>query len=458
MHVLPYRIRHRLPCAVAIIMLLLTLPGCASRGALYRRVELEWGRHHYDAADKAVEKAANAYRARDVILYYFDRAMALHLAGNYMESNTFLFKAEERIDTLYTKSISTGIGAMVTNDMLLPYEGEDFEKVQINILAALNYAYMGDLDEALVEARKVDLKLTAYNDRYATKSVYKEDGFARYLSGLLYEARGELNDAFIAYRKALEAYETSQQHYGTALPPFLPADLLRVTEALGLREEYNAYRRRFPRVQYETMQTLQNKGELIFISYNGLAPLKESYAVHAPVPGSKQRSLHLVRVAFPRFVARGSAIDHARLSVAMGDERFATRSYTVQDITAIAQKDLQDRIGRITGKALLRAAAKYGFARGIEEGTRRSTKNDTAGAVAGILANIAAVATERADTRSWRTLPGAFQLGRLSLPPGTATVSAVYYATSGGILAKKSFPNIRVEAGKKTFIGYRLLK
>ncbi len=437
---------------------LLETQGCAAPGKHYYQLEQQLARHNYQAADSIVEDNKAKYGARNAVLYDLDRAMTLHLAGRYAESNAFLFKAEARIDRLYTKSISAGVGAMLSNDLLLPYEGEDFEKVQLNLIAALNYAYLREGDEALVEARKVDLKLTAYNDRYATKNVYKEDAFARYLSGILYEAQGELNDAFIAYRKALEAYETYQEHYGTRFPPALPADLLRVTQALGLREEYETYRRRFPGVGYETIQALRGKGELVYISYNGFAPLKQSYAISVPVPASKGQPAYLLRVAFPRFVPRPSAIAYAKLRVSRGTQQYTTRTSTVQDLTAIARKNLEDRIGRIRVKALARAVAKYLAARALAEGTRRKTGNQTLGAIVGILANIVAVVTERADTRSWRTLPGTVQLARLSLPPGTYTVTAVYYATHGGVLAEHRFTTVRLKAGEKTFLGYRLLK
>ena len=193
--------------AAGTVLWLLTVQGCALSGGYYPTLEQQFARHDYSAADVTVSQHAAEYGERNAVLYYLDRGLTLHLAGRYAESNAVLAQAEARIDTLYTKSITTGVSSLFTNDTLLPYEGEDFEKVQLNLIAALNYVYLGQLDEALVEARKVDLKLTAYDNQYAAKPVYKEDAFARYLSGILYETRGELNDAFIAYRKALDAYE-----------------------------------------------------------------------------------------------------------------------------------------------------------------------------------------------------------------------------------------------------------
>ena len=41
-----------------------------------------------------------------------------------------------------------------TNDNMLPFEGDPYEHVMINIVKALNAAAMGQLTEAVVEARQ----------------------------------------------------------------------------------------------------------------------------------------------------------------------------------------------------------------------------------------------------------------------------------------------------------------
>ncbi|GAF99605.1 unnamed protein product, partial [marine sediment metagenome] len=81
----------------------------------------------------------------------------------------------------------------------------------VNLFMALNYVGMGNWEGALVEARKVDNKLSVINSKYEEekKNVYKEDGFIRFLMGALYEAEGEINDAFISYRKAEEIYRSA---------------------------------------------------------------------------------------------------------------------------------------------------------------------------------------------------------------------------------------------------------
>ena len=92
---------------------------------------------------------------------------------------------------------------------------------------ALNYTAAGHHEDALVEARKVDSKLNVINSRYADdkKNVYKEDAFIRFLMGVLYEAEGEVNDAFISYRKAEEIYRNDYAaNYGVSAPSLLIVD------------------------------------------------------------------------------------------------------------------------------------------------------------------------------------------------------------------------------------------
>ena len=180
--------------------------------------------------------------------------------------------------------------------------------------------------------------------------------------------------------------------------------------------------------------------------------------VDFPVPGSNQRPVHLVQLAFPTFVSRPSRIAYAQLSAISAGTRYTAQTHLVQDITAIAGKDLQDRLGCISAKTLARAAAKYAAARGLEEGVRRGTRHDAAVAVVGVLANITCVATEQADTRSWRTVPGAFHLARLPLPPGTYTVAVTYYATYGGVLVERKLSAITLAAGAKAFLSDHLLQ
>ncbi len=216
------------------MVLILLLAGCGPSGNRYLLVDKSLLANDYQQADAIVQQAEKEYGAKSRVLYGMDRGMTLQLAGDYQQSNDVLEQAEEELDRLYTRSIRTESLAFMTNDTALPYEGDPYEQVMINVLKALNYASLNQWQDALVEARRIDHRLNVLADRTKDKAAYRDDGFARYLSGILYESAGDMNNAFIAYRKAYETFEATRAWTRTGVPAQLRADLLRTAEALAL--------------------------------------------------------------------------------------------------------------------------------------------------------------------------------------------------------------------------------
>jgi hypothetical protein len=419
----------------------------------YVQVERLLRADDYAAAAAAVEKEQSAYGARNSVLYDLDRGMLLHLAGQYRDSNQHLARAEEKIEELYTKSVTREAGAMLTNDNTLPYEGEDFEKVMLNLIAALNYAQLGEPDEALVEIRRVSHKLAVFNDRYEKKSRYKDDGFARYLGGILFEARGELNDALVAYRNAYDVYQDYRKQYRTPAPPGLVGDILRVAEALGAQEVMDDFRARFGDTTWTPYQELRRRSELIVVSFNGLAPIKEDDFVAVPLPD--RTGFYPFSVAFPRFVPRPTDLAFAEVHLLADGRAVASRrTSVVEDITAIGRKNLEDRIGRISAKALARASAKYAAALALQ---RRAGDNTAAEFLTGLGTKLYGLLSEQSDKRSWRTLPGEFQVARLEIPPGRYTVVLEYYSAGGALVTRRTLEQIELAPGEKRFVTQRVI-
>ncbi|HEX2056108.1 MAG TPA: hypothetical protein VHF07_06425 [Nitrospiraceae bacterium] len=192
-------------------------------------------------ADAVIERAEPEYGSRSRLLYEMDRGMTLHLSGEYVRSNVELEKADREVERLYTRVMRTEAAAFLTNDTLLPYEGEPYEHVMINVIKALNYVGLGQLTEALVEARQIDHRLNVLSDGAQGKDAYRDDAFARYLSGILYESAGDINNAFIAYRNAYETYESTRGWSRVPPPRMMESDLLRTSEALQLTTEFEEY-------------------------------------------------------------------------------------------------------------------------------------------------------------------------------------------------------------------------
>ncbi|MCS6329523.1 MAG: hypothetical protein H8K06_20975, partial [Nitrospira sp.] len=325
-------------------------------------------------------QAESEYGQRNRLLYSMDRGMTLHLAGDYVQSNSLLEQAAVEVERLYTRSIRTETAAFLTNDNMLPFEGDPYEHVMINVVKALNYAAMGQLTEAVVEARQIDHRLNVLSDSAKEKDGYREDAFARYLTGVLYESTGDLNNASIAYRKAYEIYEATQGWSRTPMPPMLRADLLRTTDALHMTAEFEEYRRQFPETHWVPRGDQSNLAQVVVISYNGRAPRKEEAFLDIPISLSALQLVLLnrgvvhasnrqerraadsvlyglngrvVRVALPRLVPQKTHVMQESVSLAPKEGApISATSELVYNGTALAERALSDRMPGITTKAL----------------------------------------------------------------------------------------------------------
>ena len=424
------------------------LAGCGPSVNRYLLIEASLRAHDPKGADAIVAVAEKDYGSKSRVLYGMDRGMTLQLAGDYQQSNAVLEQAEEELDRLYTRKIRTETLAFMTNDTALPYEGDPYEQVLINVLKALNYAVLGEWQDALVEARRIDHRLNVLSDRTKEKNAYRDDGFARYLTGILYESTGDVNNAFIAYRKAYEIFDATRAWSHTVVPSQLTQDLLRTAEALHFSQELTEYKSVFPDTRWETSQALQQLAQVVVISYNGRAPRKEDLFLDLPISldalqlvllnrGVLQQnrqsnqavdsvlyglSGRVVRVALPRLVPQKTQVPVDRVSLIPDNgTRVTLSTELVHNVTAVAEKALSERMAGITVKALARAATKFALAEGTTRAAQQAAGKDAGPWVSllvGLLTKGLAVASEEADKRSWQTLPDEIHLARVWVPPG----------------------------------------
>ncbi len=401
---------------------------------------------HYTHASKTLRDHAASYGSRNQLLYFLDQGMVYHFAGKYQDSIPVFEKAKQKFEKLYTQSLTQNAASWFWNDYALPYRGEDFERVMINIFQAINYAAIGDFPEALVEARDVDSILTAINADYRQdqKNVYKEDAFARFLMGLLYEASGgrvDLNDAFISYTKAVEIYENDKNDYAFDTPRLLKENLLAVAEFMG-REELDKYRRKFGGIHYASLKERREKAEVYVIHYQGMSPMKIQDSFVVPLPGG-----YMTRFAFPKYHQRVNTFQTMDFyAKSDGNQVFADSTELGEDIERIAVKNLENRKVREMFKAVARPAAKYALERAVDKKIREKDGEDR------LLSKLFRLGSsfyntysEIADLRSWQTLPAQIRISRLILQPGRYEFS----------LDGKTLGSAEVKAGEKKFLAVR---
>jgi uncharacterized protein len=423
----------------------------------YVKIRANLVTHNYEAAAKFIDESKkDIYKDEDNrLLYMMDRGMVLSLAKKYQESNQILEEAKQTAEDLWTESISANAAAFLTTDNSIPYQGEDFEKVTIHFIAAMNFIGMGDYAGARVEARQITNKLELYNSKYEEgQNVYKDDAFSRWLAGKLAATAGQegLNDAWIDYKKALEVYETDYaQRYATGVPQLLVQDALYALEALGdsFKPEYDALRAKWPAIAYKTPAEAKEMGEIVFIHMNGEAPYKVDKFWDA------QAGDEWIRIAYPEFVAKPHRILSSSMSV--GGQPVGSTELT-QPLTAIAMQNLNDKMGRIQAKAIARAVTKYIAAKATQAaGNAVADQNATLGAamwLAGAIFQTASNVAEEADKRSWITLPGDIYVGRAYVTPGTVALD-IEFKDGSGMVVDRTTLNAEVKAGETKFVTYR---
>jgi uncharacterized protein len=425
------------------------ITSCASVGVQPRVNSLATAQK-LDQAIETLGDNPNIYGKNNRLLYWLDRGMVYHFAGRYKESIAAFAQAQRTFDELYTRSISKMATAWALNDYAAPYRGEDYEYVLVNIFQALNYTLLGDPNEALVEARDVDLKLNIINGLYAGKNMYKEDAFARFLMGILYEVNGsssDLNDAFISYAKAYDVYANDfSKNYGIEMPQILKENLLTLAKFMG-SGEFARYRDQLPDTAVITLEEKKKKAEVYLLQYVGFSPVKISYALPVPIDPS-----HLTQVSFPKFIPRFTEIKTSDFIAAKSDQLAFTHPTEVgHNIEAVAPKVLENRRLAIFAKSVLRPAVKYAAERVLED---KIEDQYGRGAAVGfnILSSIYNVSTERADLRSWQTLPAQIRIGRLLLEPGEYEFFVQTYAEGPQSLNKVSLGKFDLSAGEKKFL------
>lgn len=436
----------------ALILLLIVFQSCATYNTKTSEIENNLFEGNFEQAIANIDKNKFLLRDRNKLLYLMEKGKVEHLNGNYESSNNYFEQAYILIDDRIKTNVGQAVAAKFTSPMAEPYKGEDFEKVTIHYYKALNFFHMGMPNDALVEAKRINIKLYELNEKYSeNKNKYSEDAFSQILQGILYESVGDINNAFIAYRNASEIYFKNQgSYFGVPIPEQLKSDLLRTTNQLGFREEHEFYRKKFnvpappkstpkkgtgkkqntPAPQKEEIPT----GEAIVFWENGLGPAKDQIVITAsggggvfygtyhdgeedvqiliPIPPGANIG-NINAIAIPKYRKRESYYKKAAIEVNGKDQPLEL----AQDFYPIAKQCLSDRMLRETIDLIVRFATKKASSAGLGL-LGKELFGDVAGDLIKLGADAAGALTEKADTRNWQTLPATISYARIPLKEG----------------------------------------
>jgi hypothetical protein len=378
------------------------LSACASYTDDMKMVQTSFRAGQYGEALQKLEASPLKEQARNRLLYLLEKAMILDRQGQRNDSRKLLLKADRIVDELYTTSVSKAAATFLYNDAAQDYPGEDYEKVAIHTMLAHSFIEDGDLKAARVEAARINTRLNEINGFYEeNKNRYKEDAYARYLAGMIYEALGEDDSAIVDYRAALKLYEGDYSKiFATRAPDHLVVALYRLLVKRNRGEEARELKKNY-QLQGPKLDAKDSLAEIVVLHELGEIASKEKSEFVYPI-GSE-----IVRFSFP--VIRRVKSSYGRTGVRLNEDR-SEPADLAQNFDVIARETLEDRRGRIVAKSLARLILK-------SQMTQRAEKEF--GALGWLAGNIYGAVTETADTRSWALLPAAIKVTRLQVKPGT---------------------------------------
>lgn len=174
----------------------------------------------------------------DQVVYLFEYGTAEQIAHDYDESNKAFLRAEDLTDIKDYHSVSRIAGSLVLNEGMIQYKGDDYEKVMVNAMLAINFLMQGKLEDARVECRKLNDKL--YKFRFEGKKNYKQNPFAFYLSAMIWEQNKDWDTAYIDFKKAYDLNPNLE---------YLKEDLIRAAQNAQRPDELERWRKQFPGVK-----------------------------------------------------------------------------------------------------------------------------------------------------------------------------------------------------------------
>ena len=456
-----------------IVLVLFFLISCASTKtsvSQYENIEQKLAQNDFGSLIVQIEDSKfKEYKEKEQLLYYLDIGMLHHFAGNYTKSNEQLEKAENLFDELYTKSVSKGAASLFLNDNALEYSGEDYENIYTNIFKALNYLHLDNFDEAFVEIKRINNKLSYLEDKYSKISSsmnssnekkftikcgsnqFHNSALGRYLSLLMYRNEGKLDDARIDKNKIDEAFRLQNHIYSFKKPD--------ISNYFTSKEDA-----KINIICFTGKSPIKKENKLLVTTYNGYIRIEGegdynySDMIYLPVDDG----FH-IKFSFPTIYKHDSEIDFIKLLV---DDK-AYRLDKIEDIGNVATETFKVKEPIIYGKTLTRALAKaFGsavFKKWVKdvakkEAKKQKKKTDDDDMVTFLFevgtdimnwaVNSAVDATENADLRISHYFPNDCFIKEVDISAGVHDIKIEYYDSYGSLIYCDDKGSVNIDKNK----------
>ncbi|HPN37908.1 MAG TPA: hypothetical protein PL041_05850 [Melioribacteraceae bacterium] len=422
---------------------------------------MKTNKDHFEKIDKFVNKrsfdtaatflvAAKdlSYGEKDRVLYWLDLGLLYHYQGDFNNSNLMFENAEFAIDDLYTKSISKGAGSLLLNDNALDYSGEDYEDIYLNVFKCLNYLGLKKIDEAFVEIRRINEKLTLLEDKYAKiteeynsnkdnkaeikpgTSQFHNSALGRYLSYLLYRNENDIDGARIDKGKIDEAFSLQPELYNFSNP--ITDSIFLVPDTLVAINFISLFGKGPEKFAYDLV--VHTDKDIIIIYSSDGQDKKQLDAINWP---GVDKGLHF-KLSLPRMEKKHSNVNRITIEL---DGKEVSEFKIIESIENVALETYKIKEPIIYLKSIARTVIKAI----INEATNKELDKQTGGGLMGSLTRAMTGAlldaTENADLRLARYFPSTVSINEVLVKPGNYSIKVKYYDINNHLLFVDDFGN-----------------
>ncbi len=380
------------------------------------------------------EKTAHLLFAEEAARLY--SVAAEHQRSQELFAEVIAAYKENENEALITATETAGQAAAgtIANDRLIPYEGAAFERIFAHQFQSMNYLLLGNTDAALIEMRagatqqrfatqrfekesqeaedeQASARALIGEDHYGSLGVISSDGRNRFenayyyaYAGVLREATGDKNGAFIDYRKTLTIQPNNpfiRRFAARHAAAFDPGNVAGYAE--GVPTELTIHPR------------LSKAQVVVFAERGWIQPMAEIRFDVQTLEGG------YLAIALPAYT--DTAPDSFRavgVTASLDGERRTTEALPLTTTLPLAQWRLRQRYPAIIARQVARAITKTSLNNKTAE--KFNEDLDAASAALYLFTNVANTLSERADTRAWLSLPQRIDMVSFDADPGNQSL------------------------------------
>ena len=395
-----------------------------------------------ESSRKEIEQQLSKGRKKEADLLKLEAAMLDISNGNMGSAKKSLREVRDNFDYFEQKSLGENALSLWTDDTVISYSGEDYEKVMIRAVLAVAELLDGGGD-AEAYALQVIEKQEEIRQNVSKKPLKDKDGKELPNPKLAYK-----QVAFGAYLRGLIREETLTNY----------DDALRYYQAVAQWEPgFSQIKQDLQRIEHGSHHA-QGNGVVYVITFVGRGPYKEQVNAEATqisllIADRVFSALNkysvpptLAPVMIPEI---RSHYDEVRaIGVSVNGKPIAATE-TITDVGRMAAEQFDANRDMIIAKAVVRRITK--------KGTILAAKNVAdVNPWVSLLIDVGGVvweAYEAADTRCWGLLPDRIQIARLELPAGEHNLELQPVSNTGKPITKVGHPvTVTVHNGRNTYV------